>query len=759
MQDINQKLSLTNKEILKSFYPYLLIGLVVIVSLLSLAYKNQGDYLISIAETREEIRISDYSETMGEILDLVYSDIYIIRDYLLLAPLSPRYFPGSLLEAEQLFLSFSTNKKVYDQIRYIDQYGLELIRVNNSGRAVLVSEKDLQDKSNRYYFLDIMNLNNGEIFISPLDLNIERGEIEIPKKPMLRIGTPVEKNGVKYGIVLLNYLPSEILKHFGRFSDYTGWHGMLLTNSEGYQLVGPDSARNWELMLYENDNKNYLNTHSDEWSKVNSSINGQFRNDEGIYTFDTVFPLNTGMISSTGSPEAFKPSDFSISESNYYWKMISFVPFKSIFSPRLNLLKRIIGIGTFLICSLFITGYLLTRNILLNIAAQKKIELNQIELEKQVLIRTNSLKERVKELRFLYNTTEVAAKPGITLDELYRDFVSHIPQGWQYPEITGGCIRIGKKVYKTNNFKKTRWIQKENINVEDEIIGTIEVCYLQEKPDEYEGPFLKEEREVLKNFSKLISGHITRKLAEEHQEQAMIETQKANKVKELFLANMSHEIRTPLNTILGFTELIEESTKDVIGEEEKEFFKVINSSGQRLMNTVHKILDISQIEAGTYDINMVDINLVDLVQKLLDGFQILVAEKKLKLEFHSIPKEALIYGDWEGIFQSISNIVENAIKYTEKGRITLSLKQKSGCAILIIKDTGIGMSREYLEILFEDFTQESEGYTKKFQGIGLGMAIAKRHLELNRVKIVVDSSRGKGTTITLTFPNPAKDNV
>ncbi len=237
-------------------------------------------------------------------------------------------------------------------------------------------------------------------------------------------------------------------------------------------------------------------------------------------------------------------------------------------------------------------------------------------------------------------------------------------------------------------------------------------------------------------------------------EKALEDAKQGIKVKSQFMANMSHEIRTPLNTILGFTDLIEESTRHVIGEEEKKFFRVISSSGQRLMHTVHEILDISQIDAGTYTVKIENYNLVPMIQEIVDGMQIRAQEKQLLLTFHSTRKKVIIRADRDGISQTIINIIDNAIKYTEKGEITVGLRQKSKCAILTIQDTGIGMSQEYLEKIYEAFTQESEGYTKKYQGIGLGMAIVKGHLDMNQVDIDVDSTKGKGTIFTLTFPDP-----
>jgi len=241
------------------------------------------------------------------------------------------------------------------------------------------------------------------------------------------------------------------------------------------------------------------------------------------------------------------------------------------------------------------------------------------------------------------------------------------------------------------------------------------------------------------------------KQAEKDREEALQEARKANKVKSLFLANMSHEIRTPLTAILGFIELIEDSTHDKVSKEEKGFFEIIRRSGDRLMHTVHSILDISQIEAGTYKLKRESLDLVNLVQDLINEYQLMVAEKNLKLEYESDLDSAFIMADKNSLSGSFSNILDNAIKYTDQGKIIVSIELKSNQYVLSFKDTGIGISKEYLGRLYDAFAQESEGYNKKYQGIGLGMALAKLHLDMNQVEIDVESTKDVGTTFILTF--------
>ncbi len=141
------------------------------------------------------------------------------------------------------YLTFSANKKNYDQIRYLDLHGLEVARVNfNNGEPASVLKGKLQSKQNRYYFADTLKLNKSEVFVSPLDLNIERGKVEKPYKPMMRFGTPFyDRTGIKRGIVLLNYLGSDLISIIRDVGTVVRGQTMLL-NADGYWLEHPEAV-------------------------------------------------------------------------------------------------------------------------------------------------------------------------------------------------------------------------------------------------------------------------------------------------------------------------------------------------------------------------------------------------------------------------------------------------------------------------------------------------------------------------------------
>ncbi|MFQ6605286.1 MAG: PAS domain S-box protein [Fidelibacterota bacterium] len=240
-------------------------------------------------------------------------------------------------------------------------------------------------------------------------------------------------------------------------------------------------------------------------------------------------------------------------------------------------------------------------------------------------------------------------------------------------------------------------------------------------------------------------------------ETALAKAESAEKVKSLFLANMSHEIRTPLNSIIGFSRILEERFADEATEEDKKFFQIIDHSGDRLMRTIHEIMDISQIEAGTLELSPSSISLKSLIRIIATQLETEISDKGLDMIVHlDDALDDMVYADQYCVSQALTNLLDNAIKYTNEGKIEIRLTKEKGRILLIIQDTGIGMSDEYLERVFDTFSQESSGYTKEFQGVGLGMALTKRYLELNHIDLELSSEKGVGTTVRLLFPIQGK---
>lgn len=215
---------------------------------------------------------------------------------------------------------FSQMKGVYDQVRFLNTEGLEIVRVNyQHGEATLVPVSSLQNKGERYYFRESINTASGKVYVSPLDLNMEQGQIEEPYKPMIRFGTPVfNRRGEKIGVLLLNYLAERLLGNFSSAVANIGDHASIV-NAEGYWLKHPDPAREWGFML---DHKHNLsNIHPLDWERIMAAEQGQFTNDEGIFTFATIHLFQVPQHYEAGHTG----EEHVALEDIYQWKVVSHV--------------------------------------------------------------------------------------------------------------------------------------------------------------------------------------------------------------------------------------------------------------------------------------------------------------------------------------------------------------------------------------------------------------------------------------------------
>lgn len=273
------------------------------------------------------------------------------------------------------FFSFSKYKRLYDQVRFLDQTGKEIIRVNfNQGQPSVVPQEKLQVQAKRYWFKDTLRLNQGEVFVSPLDLNIERGKVEQPLKPMIRFGTPiVDKFGQKQGIVVLNYFGKKLLDNFTQISSGLPSAAMLV-NANGYWLKGVQSEDEWGFMFPDRQNRTFQKTFPLAWQQIAHQESGQFQTREGLFSFVTVYPLSEGQKSSLGSGQAFAPSPSQIDAKSYYWKVISWVSPERLTARSNNFLHQLVLLYTALMGLTAIGSWHLAK-----VSAHR--ELTQIELK------------------------------------------------------------------------------------------------------------------------------------------------------------------------------------------------------------------------------------------------------------------------------------------------------------------------------------------------------------------------------------------
>ncbi len=227
----------------------------------------------------------------------------------------------------------------------------------------------------------------------------------------------------------------------------------------------------------------------------------------------------------------------------------------------------------------------------------------------------------------------------------------------------------------------------------------------------------------------------------------------ANRMKSVFLAQMSHEIRTPINAMLGMVSLLKYDFEEHATHEQLVSFDILDRSGERIIRTVDLLLNLSEVQTNTYEIVIESIDIFSsILSQIVAKNRTLAQKKGINLIINSNTLETELYVDAYTVNQIFVQLIENAIKYTEQGTVKIKIgRNESHQLVVEIIDTGVGIATEYLSQLFEPFSQEDMGYTRKFDGNGIGLTLVKEYCKLNNAIVEVESKKDVGSTFRVTF--------
>lgn len=336
------------------------------------------------------------------------------------------------------------------------------------------------------------------------------------------------------------------------------------------------------------------------------------------------------------------------------------------------------------------------------------------EIDERIAIASTELRETV--LKYIYQII-ILIGIAILIFYLTSNFISK---------------KMNRNFVSFNNFFRKASTQSYKIN-----------------PDDL---YFPEFRDMSKTINKMID---IRSQKEKELQVAKERAEESDRLKSSFLANMSHEIRTPMNAIIGFSELLQED--DLPSDTRKQFFSHIKNSGNSLLNLINDIIDFSKIESGELKISKTIFNLNQLFEELHQTFQkIKISKEKdhLQLSFSKglNDEQSVIYTDPYRLKQIITNLVENSLKFTEKGSILVSYQLNDNELIFCVKDTGIGISKDKQDVIFNRFRQADDSHARKYGGTGLGLSISKKLANLLNGELWLESTIDVGSSFFISIP-------
>ena len=339
-------------------------GLLCLIFVSSLHYEDQLRVRESL-EVAEELRLAAGSRSLIGDIGTIAGDVRLMASLPSLARVLEKGNTPSLAAFTADLVALSASRGVYDKLRWIDESGMERVRVDFiQNQPFVVPVERLQNKAERYFFIGTMKLAPGEIYVSPLDLNMELGRVETPFKPTLRLGMPVvDQAGRPRGIVMVNYFARYLLDRFSNVTE-AGESGVRISllNRDGYWLLAPQAGDEWGFMFGRKDN--FGTRFPEAWKRISEGERGQFEDGDGLWLFNTVRPLAVGMASAAGSPLAGESEP--ISADQYAWKVVSRTP------PDMLMRMANRSLGGWVLMTLLFMGALLAGAFVLARANQRR---------------------------------------------------------------------------------------------------------------------------------------------------------------------------------------------------------------------------------------------------------------------------------------------------------------------------------------------------------------------------------------------------
>lgn len=702
---------------------------------------------------------------------------------------------------QQNFLAISELADIYYQIRYLDETGQEIVRVDTTADSTehfIVPEKQLQNKADRYYFTETMALPVGSLFISPLDLNIEKNAIEVPYRPVIRYATPVfDKEKNPKGIVIINIEAKYLLDELGSLA--TDSSDVYLLDKDGYFLLHPDQAKAWGRDL-----KNENNKLQNEWPKVATDVL-QNNNNIALLDKDSDLYFKSQRVYLFNSQKSVNRQ---VANEDRYAIVLFVLKNQNLVQQLSGVVIELVQLGIILLllvflASIFFSNILskplkkLTKSIDLvsrgNLDYQMEVnshdELGQIagafnqmiswlkksrqEVDKKVIKQTKDILEKnqtlEKQEQAILNILDDTEKSKKEIEILAKDlekFKLAVANASDHIVITdseGNILYANQAVEKITGFKIKDILGKKagSKDLWGGLMGA---------------EFYKKMWDTIKNKKQVFQGKINNKRKNGDRyialssispildsnkevsfflgiERDITQEEDVNRAKTEFVSLASHQLRTPLSAINWYTEMLLAGDAGVLTDQQKQFLDEIYKGNQRMVDLVNALLNVSRIELGTLAVEPELLKLADLADSVLNELKVQIKAKSLKIVKNYNKTIPDINADPKLLRILWQNILSNAVKYTPaKGKIEISIEQQKDEFLLTIADNGYGIPKFQQDKIFTKLFRADNVRDKETDGTGLGLYIVKAIVDSAKGKIWLESEENKGTTFYISLP-------
>ncbi|MCE0497169.1 MAG: response regulator, partial [Methylacidiphilales bacterium] len=659
---------------------------------------------------------------------------------------NPQATPASSYNLRSAIITMMLARSQFDKIFLLDLQGREILRYNWVGGDKPIRETPLsefQDKSDRPFFQETVKAAAAAAVYSPLELTFEHGKIVQPYKPVVRVsGQIVGPDGKPRALLVLNYQAEALVKDLRH--DTNKSHRSFIINPDGFWIVGPTPTSEWAYMFPERKNESLAVQDPAFWKKVTSVKEGWFDENGSLIDFENIDPINDN--------SDYTPLRVPVRGSEYlHWTLLQKTPNAAIWQN-----VHSIRTGIWITCAtailvfapitwIGVSGRERRRHDELAVREAHDLLNSVNDASPHGLVVLEAIRDRagkVIDLRLILhnraandllgrdlsldlarNKTTLQIRPAASSDGSFERYV-HV--------IETGEPAVFELLYQHD--KVERWLSVRGAKYLDGLVVTF-VDVTAHKRDE---------EELRQSQARLM-------LAVAHEQELARQAQAAERAKGEFLAIMSHEIRTPMNGVIGMTSILADTGLNDI---QRDCVHTIQVSGEALLTVINDILDFSKIESGKMVLEQRSFNLRQCIEDVISLFVARIREKKLETIYFIAPEvPANLIGDAVRLRQILTNLIGNALKFTERGEIVLNVRCQSrdsqGCQLLFsIADTGIGIPSEAIGKLFQSFQQVDTSTTRRYGGTGLGLAISKRLAELMHGTMWVESEPGAGSTFS-----------